>query len=198
MRAGWGFVLLSALTACSTQAEREVARMNRVTDSGLAAISACGARAEEAGPFRQLKPRLPPTDGSPPSPALLADTSRPTAAEAALLVELHGEYITPCRRLIVERLGTINPAFATVAASSFAEADTEYVRLVRGEESWGDHAHASQRRRLAFMQAFSAAGEQVNRDLAESHLLELQQRRAAAVAHWEHQQQAIAGMGAPR
>ena len=191
-------VLASCSTACSTGAEREVARMNRATDTALAEMNACSARAEASAPFRLLKPKLPPTDGSPPSPALLADTARPTAGEAALLVELHGSYITPCRRLVVQRLGTVNPAFATVAANSFAEADAEFARLVRGEESWGAYAQGSQRRRLAFAQAFAAAGEQVNRDLAESHLLELQQRQAAAIARWEQQQQAIASMGMPR
>jgi hypothetical protein len=190
--------LLVALAACSTQAEREVARMNRATDTALAEMNACSARAEASGPFRQLRPKLPPTDGSPPSSTLLADTSRPTAAEAALLVELHGGHITPCRRLVVERLGTINPAFAAVAADSFAEADAAFARLVRGEESWGAYAQGVLRRRAAFAVAFTVAGEQVNRDLAESHLLELRQRQAAAIGRWERQQQAIAGMAAPR
>ena len=196
MRASLGIALLFVVVACSTQAEREVARMNRATDSALAEMNACSARAEASGPFRQLKSKLPPTDGAPPPAALLADTSRPTAAEAALLIELHGGYVTPCRRLVVERLGAINPAFATVAANSFAEADAEYARLVHGEESWGGYALGSQRRRLVFVQAFSAAGEQVNRDLAESHLLELQQRQAAAIARWE-QQQATVGRSVP-
>ena len=198
MRAWPAIAAAVALAACSTQAEREVARMNRATDPALAEMNACSARAEASGPFRQLKPKLPPTDGSPTAPALLADTSRPTASEAALLVELHVGYITPCRRLVVDRLATINPAFAAVAADSFAESDSAFTRLVRREESWGAYAQGTLRRRLTFAAAFDAAGEQVNRNLAESHLLELRQRQAVAIARWEQQQQAIAGMGVPR
>lgn len=197
MRIASAIALSFAIAACATQAEREVARMNRATDSALAEMNTCSAGAETSGPFRQLKPKLPPTDGSSPLPALLADRSRPSPSEVALLVELHGTYITPCRRLVVERLGTINPAFAAVAADTFAEADAEYARLVRGEQSWGDYAQASQRRRLAFMQAFAAAGDQVNRDFAESHAIELQRRQAAAMARWQREQRAIAATGAP-
>jgi hypothetical protein len=184
------------LAACSTQAERELARMNRVTDGALADMNACSARTEASAPYLQLRSKLPPTDGTPPPPALIADQSKPTPSEVALLVELHTHHTTPCRRLVVERLSTISPAFATVAAQTFADADAEYARLVRGRESWGAYAEASQRRRLAFLQAFSAAGDQVNHDLAESHVLELQQRQAVAMARWEREQQAIAGVGA--
>ncbi len=197
MRAALLISLLSALAGCTTQAEREVARMNSVTERALADMDACSARTEASGPFRQLKAKLPPTDGSAPSPALLADRSRPTVAQAALLVELHAGYMTPCRRLVVDRLAAINPAFAAVAATSFADADADYARLVRGEASWGEYAGASQLRRLTFLQAFSAAGERVNRDLAESHLHEVRQRQASAMARWDRQQQIVvdAGMG---
>jgi hypothetical protein len=111
-----------------------------------------------------------------PSAALLADHSRPTEAEAALLVELHGGYIAPCRKLVIERLATINPAFAEVAARNYADADAEYARLVQRQESWGDYAQAFVRRRAAFAQAFSETGERINRDLVRSHATELLQR----------------------
>jgi hypothetical protein len=168
--------LAFVLAACSTEAEREVARMNQATTVALEQMAACAARAEASDAFRQLKSRLPPVDGTLPSAALLADRSRPTGQEATLLVELHSGYIAPCRRLTVERLATINPAFAEVAAKSFAEADAAYTRLARREESWGDYAAASIVRRQAFALAFSEAGERINRGLAARHVTELQQR----------------------
>jgi hypothetical protein len=168
--------LAVVLAACSTEAEREVARMNQATTVALEQMAACAARAEASDAFRQLKSRLPPVDGTLPSAALLADRSRPTGQEATLLVELHSGYIAPCRRLTVERLATINPAFAEVAAKSFAEADAAYTRLARREESWGDYAAASIVRRQAFALAFSEAGERINRGLAARHVTELQQR----------------------
>jgi len=178
-RIGWiapALALAAALAACSTEAEREVARMNQATTVALGEMAACSARAEASDAFRRLKTRLPPVDGTLPSAALLADRSRPTVAEAALLVELHSGYIAPCRRLTIERLATINPAFAEVAAKSFAEADAAYARLARREESWGDSAAASVARRQAFALAFSQAGERINRGLAVRHVTELQQR----------------------
>ena len=172
-----GIALLLGLAACTTAAEREVARMNRETTVALGEMARCAARAEASQPYRQLRARLPPVDGSLPSAALIADRSRPTAAEAALLVELHTGYIAPCRKLVIERLGTINPAFAEVAAHNYADADAEYARLVQRQESWGDYAQAFVRRRAAFTRAFSEAGEQINRSLVRSHATELQQRQ---------------------
>jgi len=168
--------LLLALAACSTGAEREVARMNQATGVALNEMAACTQRAEASDAFRQLRAKLPPVDGTQPSAELLADRTRPTDQEAARLVELHTGYIAPCRRLVVERLAAINPAFAEVAAANFAEADAEYTKLVRREESWGDYAAALVRRRAAFALAFAAAGERINRTLAQSHAIELQQR----------------------
>ncbi len=176
MRAIAGIALLFGLAACTTAAEREVARMNRATTVALGEMAQCSARAEASEPFRKLRAKLPPVDGSSPSAALLADRSRPTEAEAALLVELHSGYIAPCRKLVIERLGTINPAFAEVAARNYADADAEYAKLVQGQESWGDYAQAFVRRRAAFAQAFSEAGERLNRDLVRSHATELLQR----------------------
>ena len=69
MRRG-ALALLLVLAACSTGAEREVARMNQATAVALADMAACSARAEASAPFRALKSRLPPTDGS-----LTGDTS---------------------------------------------------------------------------------------------------------------------------
>ena len=168
--------LLFGLAACTTAAERDVARMNRETTVALGDMAQCSARAEASQPFRQLRAKLPPVDGTLPSAALLADRSRPTEAEVALLVELHTGYIAPCRKLVIARLGTINPAFAEVAARNYADADAAYARLVQREESWGDYAQAFVRRRAAFTQAFSDAGERLNRDLVRSHATELLQR----------------------
>jgi hypothetical protein len=176
MRAIAGIALLFGLAACTTAAEREVARMNRETTVALAQMAQCSARAEASEPFRQLRAKLPPVDGTYPSAALLADRSRPTEAEAALLVELHAGYIAPCRKLVIERLAAINQAFAEVAARNFADADAEYARLVQRQQSWGDYAQAFVRRREAFTQAFSEAGERINRDLVRSHATELLRR----------------------
>ena len=168
--------LLFGLAARTTAAEREVARMDRETTVALGEMAQCSARAEASEPYRQLRAKLPPVGGALPSAALLADRSRPTEAQAALLVELHTGYIAPCRKLVIERLGTINPAFAEVATRNYADADAEYARLVQRQESWGDYAQAFVRRRAAFTQAFSEAGEQINRDLVRSHAMELLQR----------------------
>src|SRR5262249_37344831 len=98
------FALSFVLAACSTEAEREVVRMNRSTESALNDMAECSTRAEASAAFGALRAKLPPVDGTPPSATLLADRARPTAEEARLLVELHTGYITPCRRLVVERL----------------------------------------------------------------------------------------------
>jgi hypothetical protein len=169
-------IALFGLVACTTAAQREVARMDRETTVALGETAQCSARAEASEPFRRLRAKLPPVDGTLPSAALLADRSRPTEAEAALLVELHVGYIAPCRRLVIQRLGTINPAFAEVAARNFADADAEYAKLVQRQETWGGYAQSFVHRRAAVTQAFSEAGERINRDLVWSHATELLQR----------------------
>ena len=67
MRAIAGLALLLGLAACTTAAEREVARMNRETTMALGEMAQCSARAAASEPYRQLRAKLPPVDGSLPS-----------------------------------------------------------------------------------------------------------------------------------
>jgi hypothetical protein len=171
-----------ALGACATAAQREVARMNKATTAAVTNIDACWQRVESSAPYRALKGKLPPPDGSAPPVALLFDQTKPTPEEAALLLALRRDYVTPCRKLALEDTGKIVPSFAAVMAKAYADADADFDRLARREVSWGDYALGVQRRREALGAAFGAAATDVNRDLVRSHVQEIQRRQGTAPA----------------
>jgi hypothetical protein len=183
-RAKLAVLLVTAITlgACSTGAQREVSRMNEATSVAVTDIDACWRRLENSDPYRALKTKLPPSNGAPPPMALLADQTKPTPADSALLLTLHQEYVTPCRRLALEGAGRIHPSFAAVMANAYAAADADFDRLVRREVSWGEYAQSVYRRREALGAAFGEASASVNRDLVRSHVQEIQRRQGAVPA----------------
>jgi hypothetical protein len=175
-------LLATAMTlgACATGAQREVARMNKATTVAVTDIDACWQRVESSAPYQALKAKLPPADGSAPPTALFFNQTKPTAEEAALLLVLRRDYVTPCRKLALEDTGKIVPSFAAVMATAYAAADADFDRLARREVSWGDYALGVQRRREALGAAFGAAAADVNRDLVRSHVQEIQRRQGTA------------------
>jgi hypothetical protein len=192
-------VLVLAVAACATKAEREIARMTEAASAMEAEAKACWARLETAGQFQALKAKLPPMDGTSPSMALQADQARPTAAEAAQLVEMHKGYIVPCRKVTLDGLARVNTAYAALYTRNAVEIDAEYLKLVKREQSWGDYAVASARRKAAYLQAIREVTVEVDRDLSVSPGGDGRQRQAAAaaLAQMQYQQQVIAAMTLP-
>lgn len=192
-------MLVLAVAGCATKAEREIARMTEAASAMEVDAKACWARLETAGEFQALKAKLPPMDGSSPSMALQADEARPTAAEAALLVEMHKDYIVPCRKVTLDGLAKVNAAYAALYTRNAVEVDAEYLKLVKREQSWGDYAVASARRKAAYLQAIREVTVEVDRDLSVSPAGDARQRQAAAaaLAQMQYQQQVIGAMTLP-
>ncbi|HZQ01370.1 MAG TPA: hypothetical protein VFB13_17630 [Reyranella sp.] len=130
---------------------------------------------------------------------LQTNQSKPTPTESAVLLKLYDNYVLPCRKIALDGAARVNSAFSVVLACTYAESDVEYARLVRREESWGEFAQGSVRRRADLRQALQAAQSHINRDLGQSHAYEMQQRQAAAKAlsDMAYQQQVIAAMNRP-
>lgn len=94
---------------------------------------------------------------------------------------------------MLQDFAKVHPAYAAVAAETYAAADQQYARLVRREISWGENAVMSAQRVTAMRVALTRVGQQINAELANAHAYEIQQRQAAAAAlsNWAYQQQVL-------
>jgi hypothetical protein len=186
-------VALFAVGGCATGAQQQAARMNEAAQVMVADANAARARATALPSYQALKDKLPPLDGSPPSMALLTDTSRPNSEEVVALLEFHRDGLSAWRAVMLQDFAKVHPAYAAVAAETYAAADQQYARLVRRETTWGEYATMSAQRTTALRGELTRVGQQIKSELANAHAYEIQQRQAAAAAfsQWAYQQQVL-------
>jgi hypothetical protein len=120
--------------------------------------------------------------------------SSPTTEEAAAMLQLHSEYLTPCRKLVLQSAGDIHPALVTVMAESYARSDANYARLVTYKISWGEFVteiEAGLNQRKAQL---AQVGASIGKNLNQAHNAEVARYQAAsaALAQWGYQQQVLA------
>ncbi|MBS0219189.1 MAG: hypothetical protein JSR91_00455 [Proteobacteria bacterium] len=170
----------------------ELAAKATVADS-----TACWAKAYSSAQWSALKGKLPDfhDNGLPPM-SLLVDRTKPTEAEAAMLLSFHQEYVTPCRKLTLNDIGNVHPSLTAVFAQAYANSDAEYAKLVQRQETWGEFAQAYSQEKQRFIAALDNAGGKIQQQLDASYRYEIQQRQAAADAfsNWAYQQQVIAAL----
>jgi hypothetical protein len=180
-------LVLLALGGCTTQAEKEVARMNAVHVEGLHKVEACVARLEAMPSYLALKDKLPP-NGSNATIAMevLTNGKRPNLEESAMLLELHRDGYSPCRKLSLDEQTRTNAAFGPPLASLYAKVDARHARLVKREISWGEYAAGVNEDRAAYRVEFQQTAARVNADLRQAHDAEVQRNanamRAAAAS----------------
>jgi hypothetical protein len=190
----WAFVGMAILLAgCATAAQQEATRVKDTIAREKVNIGNCTAQITASETYQALKDKLPPPDGSPPSMALQANTSKPTEQQVALLLDYHRDQLSPCRKVTLQAFANVHPAFVAIVAQSYAESDASYARLVRREISWGGFASDSYARLQATKANVSQMGRQLDGELAQAHQYEVQQRQAAlsALSQWAYQQQVV-------
>ena len=187
-------LLALSLGACATAAQRERTRMEGAVDQGGKEIDACTARVAVSAPYQALKEKLPdPVTWSPASLAQQANTAKPTPREIEYLFALHQDGIVPCRKAVLETTGRVHPSLVTALAESYVRTDAMYLRLVKGEISWGDFAQFRNQDRQNTTTKLSVVAAQIEGRLDQSNAAELAQRRAATAAlqQWIYQQQLL-------
>jgi hypothetical protein len=180
-------LVLLALGGCTTQAQKEVARMKDVHEEGQQEVMACVAKIDAMPSYQALKDKLPPNGTGATIPMeLLTNSKRPNPEESAMLLELHRDGYSPCRKLSLDEQTRTNPAFGPPLASLYAKLDARYARLVKREISWGEYAAGVNEDRAAYRSEFQQAAARVNADLRQEHNAEVQRNadamRAAAAS----------------
>jgi hypothetical protein len=189
----WVAISVLCLSACATGAQRQAARMNETVQATKADLIAARDRAVVLPSYQLLKDKIPPLDGSSPSMGLQTNTSKPNPEEVAALLEFHRDGLSPWRAVVLQDFAKVHPAYAAVAAETYAAGDQQYARLVRREISWGEYATASAQRTTAMRAALVRVDQQIKAELNNAHAYEVQQRQAAAAAlsNWALQQQVL-------
>src|SRR5262245_493291 len=133
---------LLAVFACAALSTGAAART--LWDDALS----CIARAKDSEAYRAIRDRLPPTDGSAPSAALLANSQVPTDQDVQYLISFHHQ-LGQCRQLVLQA-ASAQPASVAAYAQLYADIDASFGRLVKKEMTWGQYAQAGARSLAAF------------------------------------------------
>lgn len=185
-----GLVAL-ALSGCATRAERENTRMETAMKQSGDVIQQCQAKLNASDAYGVMGRRL----FSPDREVSLADKASralATDAEIAAIYAAHGEEQS-CRRLRLQSVGDVSPAFVPVLAEWYAAQDQNLVRLVRRQLNWGAYYAADEEQRRKARAGMLAAKAQIDARLAASQEAEMQRRQRAAIffQQWSFQQQLL-------
>ena len=171
-----------ALGGCAAPAQPEGDRVKAAATQAMSEMSACRTREEAMPAYQALKDKLPPLDGSAPSPELEANTAKPTPEEAALLLEFHRDGITPCRKITLDNVAKVNPALLPPIVEAHTASKESYFRLVRREMSWGAFATDNYQRTLAVRAELLNVAARIDEQNVISQVRELLRRQAATGA----------------
>ena len=126
---------LAALTSCQTPAERQA-------DRAELALRTCDIQQLASHEYVAIKDNLAPPGGE-PSPALQANRTRATPAEARIIRAFHTNYILPCRRFRLEALASYGRDVVAIAIDSYGEQDDHWIALGDREITWGEFNRAT-------------------------------------------------------
>lgn len=193
-----GIAMLFA-TGCATQAQREYSRIDAASNQTKAASDACIDHAKTLPSYSIVGTKLRFGTEGEPSLDQRMDSSMATPEEVQALLTFHREGIEPCRKVIIDGAAKMHPVVPGILAEGYANADANYIKLVKREETWGDYITASDQNFRATKAKLAQAEQAVVGQLQASHVQEVQQRQAAAAAlsNWAYQQQVIAAMNRP-
>jgi hypothetical protein len=126
-----------------------------------------------------------PGQESEPTMAQLADNSLPTKKQRKLLISLHDE-IVPCNKEALNRLVSIMPGFATIAADTMIAVNKLTLKLVERKITWGKYNQKGVELRVEMRERARPIIQQMNDQLVAEHEDELAQRQqfAQALVQW--------------
>jgi hypothetical protein len=174
-------VLMLAVGGCATAAEQEMTRMADTVKRAVAVADDCWSRAQAQDGYAALSSKLPLKNG-PPTAAQLADGGKPTPDERQTLSDLYRDWITPCRKAMIDgAVATLPPLHRTMARYAERE-DTVFAALIQGRLSWGGASSQLAAIRLEMNQATLEITDRVDRHLRRQHAEETEARDAALSA----------------
>ena len=172
-------ILVLALGGCATAAEQEMTRIKDTAGRAGAAADSCWSQARAQDGYVALSNRLAMRYSVPPTLAQRSDTAKPTPEERQMLSNLHRDWLTPCRKAVIDG------AIAMVSASHrpmrlyVEREDAVYAGLVQGRLSWGDANTQLAAIRLDTDNAMYEVMGRAEQELRRQHAHEMERRAEA-------------------
>ena len=174
-------VLMLAMGGCATAAEQEMTRMTDTAKRAGAVADDCWSRAQAQDGYAALGSKLTLKYG-PPTLAQLTDAGKPTPDERQTLSDLHRDWMTPCRKAMIDGAVAILPALHRTMLRYAEREDAVYAALIQGRLTWGDANSQLAAIRLETNQATREIADRVDQDLRRQHAEEMEARDAALSA----------------
>jgi len=177
-------ILALALGGCATAAEQEMTRMKDTSERSIAASGSCWsrARARAQDGYAALSNKLTLKYDVPPTLTQRSDTTRPTPEDRQILSDLHRDWLTPCRKAMIDGSVTILPALHRTMLRYAEREDAVYATLVQGRMTWGEANTQLAAIRLETTNAMHDTASQAAQELQRQHAHEIERRREAMVA----------------
>lgn len=155
-------------------------------------IDACWRRAVASAPYQALKGKMGEHSDS-PTTAMKLNPQRATSKEAAQLLLLRRDYLTPCRTVALESAARVDPAIVAVLAHNYTKADENYAKFVSRSISWGEFVTEHQGLVTERRAQLLATGESLQQSLGEVRPATATDRHRAEVAlsTWVERQQIL-------
>ena len=186
-------ILVLAMGGCATAAEQEMTRMTDTVKRAVAVADDCWSRAQAQDGYVALGSKLPLKYG-PPTAAQLADGGKPTPDERQTLNDLYRDWITPCRKTMIDGAVATLPPLHHILLRYAAREDTVFAALIQGQLSWGAANSQLAAIRIETNQATLEIVDRVDQHLRRQHAEEMEARDAAlsavgaALVQFGHQQ----------
>ena len=184
-------IALLAVGGCATKAQQEASRIQGVAAADAPQIDACWRGTLASPPYQALKAKMGEYSDS-PTLAMKLNPQKATPEEAAQILSLRGNYLTPCRRIALESAAKVDPAIVVILAENYAKADANYAKFTTRMISWGEFATENQALVTERRANLLAAGESIQKSIKEPPAIETTHRQQAetALSSWARQQHA--------
>lgn len=173
-----GFLLL-ALGGCATAAEQELTRMRDTSERANVAAGSCWSQARAQDGYAALSNRLTLKFDVPPTLTQRGDASKPTPEDRQMLSDLHRDWLTPCRKALIDGSVAILPALRRTMLRYAEREDAVYAALVQGRMTWGEANIQLTAIRLETTNAMDEIAGKAAQDLRRQHAHEVERRAAA-------------------
>lgn len=187
----WLLVCL-VLGGCATAAQQESQRMQRGLQELDRPMQECSQRMDASSSYKLIRRQM---AGTAEAPTLeqLSNPAKATPEEVRALYDLHQNYITPCRKIILQAAAVVSAGHVAIMADWFAKSDANYLRIAQGTVTWGQANKAAADAGREAMSRIAQADAELGRSLAQSHNAEIARRQqaAAALSNYVYQQQVL-------
>ena len=174
-------ILVLALGGCATAAEQEMTRMADTAKRAVAVTDDCWAQAQAQDGYAALGSKLTLKYG-PPTATQLADGGKPTPDERQILRELYRDWVTPCRKAMIDGAVAALPPLHHTLVRYAAREDAVYAALIQGQLTWGAANTELAAIRLETNQATREIADRVDQHLRHQHTEEMEARDAVLSA----------------